>query len=76
MDLGTFRADTMTRQLDRQPFDEHTRIALLEQDVDAHDKIFESFQDGMNKLNVRLLAFIITFATSGVLLAADVALRK
>ena len=76
MDLGTVRADTVSRQLDRQTFTPDVRIALVEHDLDNHEALFAELSRGMKGLNARLLAFIVTFATSGVLLAADVALRR
>lgn len=66
----------MTRQLDRQSFTPDVRITLAEHDLDRHDEFIASFERGMDRLNARLLGFIVTFTSSAVLLAADVALRN
>lgn len=61
----------MSRAIERQGFDQATRLSLVETDLDRQDAAIVGLTDEIKKLRLSVTAFFVSLGTSSVLLAIN-----
>lgn len=63
------------RAVKRAKYDDHTRVTLLEDDADTHERELHEFGGKLDSIRNWLVTGAITFAGSAILLGINIALH-